>query len=92
MVKVELAKYPEYEKKIMGNIRPQFLLQFPKLKSNETITKSVEELVKLEDAVYKIRLELLAIQQEIFAREISPWVLYVPPYQKFFSEQNPIEK
>jgi hypothetical protein len=90
IVKVELAKYPEYEKKIVGNIQPQILLQFPNLKSNETIVKTVEEIIKLEDSVYKIRASMIETQKKMFYRELSPWVIYVTPYQKLFSQQNPL--
>lgn len=90
MVKTELTKYPEYEKTVLGKITPEILLSFPTLRSNETIVKTVEEIVKLEDAVYKIRAELIKTQTEMFFREISPWVLYVTPYQALVGEANPV--
>lgn len=90
IIRTELAKYPEYEKKIMGNITPQILLQFPTLKSNETIIKTVEEIVKIENDVYKLREELIRTQAQIYYREITPWKLYVTPYEKFFGEKNPV--
>lgn len=90
MVKTELAKYPEYEKAILGKITPEILLSFPTLRSNETIVKTVEEIVKLEDAVYKIRAELINTQTKMFYREISPWVLYVTPYKSLVGEANPV--
>lgn len=90
VIRGELGKYPEYEKKIMGNITPQILLQFPMLRSNETIIKTVEELVKIENDVYKLRAELIQTQTKIYYREITPWKLYVTPYEKFFGEKNPV--
>ena len=90
MVKAELAKYPEYEKAILGKITPEILLSFPTLRSNETIVKTVEEIVKLEDAVYKIRAELIQTQTKMFFREISPLVIYVTPYQTLTGETNPV--
>lgn len=90
VIKTELAKYPEYEKKIMGGITPQILLQFPQLKSNETIVKTVESIVNLENDVYKLRRELIEFQTNIYWREISPWILYATPYEKFFGEKNPV--
>ena len=90
MIRAELAKYPEYEKKIIGDIKPTILLQFPVLKSNETIVKTVEEIVKLEDQVYKTKAKLITTQQEMFYREISPWVIYVTPYKTLIGEANPL--
>lgn len=90
VVRAELSKYPEYEKKIFGDIKPEILLQFPVLKSNETIMKTVEQIVKLEDDVYKLRSRLIEIQSDIYWREIFPWVIYVTPYQRFFGEPNPV--
>ncbi len=90
VVRTELAKYPEHEKKIIGDIQPQIILSFPALKSNETIVKTVNDIVALEDAVYKLRSNLLKVQTDIFWMEISPWVLYVPSYQSFFGEKNPV--
>lgn len=90
VIRAELAKYPEYEKKIIGSIAPQILLQFPTLKSNETIIKTVEEIVKIENDVYKLRAVLIQIQTQIYYREITPWKLYVTPYEKFFGEKNPV--
>lgn len=90
VIKVELAKYPEYEKQIITDISPEILVNFPNLRSSETITKTVEEIVKLNDSVYKIRASIVEVQQRIYYREMSPWVIYVQPYEKFFSEQNPL--
>lgn len=90
IIKAELAKYPEYEKQIIAEISPEILVNFPNLRSSETITKTVEEIVKLNDSVYKIRASIVEVQQRIYYREISPWVIYVQPYEKFFSEQNPL--
>ena len=90
MVKTELSKYPEYEKKIIGDIKPAILLQFPALKSNETIVKTVEEIVKLEDQVYKTMAKLIETQQKMFYREISPWVICVTPYKTLIGEANPL--
>lgn len=92
IIRGELEKYPKYEKKIIGNITPQILLQFPVLKSNETIIKTVEEIVKIENDVYKFREELIQTQARIYYREISPWTLLVTPYEKFFGEKNPVAK
>lgn len=90
VVRAELSKYPEYEKKILGDIRTEILLQFPVLKSNETIMETAKQIVKLEDDVYKLRSDLIKIQGCIYWREISPWVIYVTPYQRFFGELNPV--
>ena len=92
MVRAELSQYPEYEKKILGNITPSILLNFPVLKSNETIVKTVEEIVKLEDQVYKTKARLINIQRKMFYREISPWVIYVTPYKTLVGEENPLAK
>ncbi len=92
IVKTELAKYPEYEQKIIGDIKPEFLLQFPDLKSNQTITTMVSGILKLEDSVYNLRNSLIGTQRKILYRETSPWVIYVTPYQKFFGEKNPLDE
>ena len=92
MVRTELSKYPEYEKKIIGDIKPSILLQFPVLKSNETIVKTVEEIVKLEDRVYQTRAKLIKTQTEMFLREISPWVIYATPYKTLMGAENPVAK
>lgn len=90
VVKVELSKYPEYEKAILGNINPQILVSFPTLKSNETIVKTMEQIVKLEDDVYKLRGGLIDQLRGMYEREISPWVIYTPSYEHFFKEKNPL--
>jgi len=90
IVRIELAKYPQLEKEIIKGIHPQILLQFPVLKSNETIMKTVSEILKLEDEVYKVRANMLVFQRAIYYREISPWTIYCTPYRKFFGEPNPV--
>ncbi len=90
IVRTELSKYPEYEKTIMGNINPQILLSFPQLKSNETMLATVKQILELQDKVYDLQKELIEIQQGIYYREISPWIIYVTPYEKFFGKSNPL--
>ncbi|MFA6407367.1 MAG: hypothetical protein WCV80_01525 [Candidatus Paceibacterota bacterium] len=88
IVKTELAKYPKLERKIMGNIKPEVLLEFPTLKSNETIAKTVEEIIELENSVYELQGSLIECQQPVYYREISPWVISIPSYEKILGEPN----
>lgn len=91
MVKTELDKYPEYEKGIIKGLGDaQILFRYPELRSNETISKTVDDIVKIQDAVYNSRIELIELQRIIYSREVSPWFVYVTPYTKFFGERNPI--
>lgn len=94
IIKTELEKYPEIEKNIINNLgpAPSFLLNYPNLKSNLTITKTVDDIVKIQDEVYEMRGLLIENLQEIYLREISPWTICVKSYEKFFGEENPILK
>ena len=90
VVRAELSKYPEYEKAIIGKINPAILLNFPKLKSNETMMETLKRLLELENKVYDLREKLIEVQREMYHREISPWVIYVKPYSSFLGKPNPI--
>ena len=90
IVRFELSKYPEFEKDVIENINPAILLKFPELKSNQTMVETLQQLLKLENEVYTLREDLIDIQRTIYAREISPWVIYVTPYEDFLSEKNPV--
>lgn len=90
IVRAELRKYPDLEKQVIGKINPSILLNFPKLQSNQTMTETLKQLLKLENEVYNFREKLIDVQQVIYAREISPWVVYVTPYQEFLGEENPV--
>lgn len=92
VIKNELQKYPEIEKEIISNLgpAPSFLFNYPQLKSNLTITKTVDDIVKIQDQVYEMRGRLIERLQKIYLREISPWTIHVKSYEKFFGEINPI--
>lgn len=91
IIRGELQKYPEFEKEVINNIgTPSFLFNYPQLQSNKTISKTVDDIVKIEDNVYEIRGLLIESLQKIYLREISPWTIYVKSYEEFFGEKNPI--
>lgn len=90
VIRSELDKYPALEKKILNKVNPQILLNYPTLKSNETIMMTCKEIIALEKDTYEIRAELIEQQQEIYERELSPWVVYVTPYEQFFGKKNPV--
>ncbi|MEK9182345.1 MAG: hypothetical protein AAB781_02005 [Patescibacteria group bacterium] len=94
IIRKEMQKYPEIEKEIISNLgpAPSFLFNYPQLKSNLTITKTVDDIVKIQDQVYEMRGRLIESLQCIYLREISPWTIYVKSYEKFFGERNPILK
>lgn len=95
ILKLELSKYPEIEKEIIMNIKPDMMLlsQFPKLKSNETIVEMVNSIMVLENSVYEKRFCLIDLQRESYYREISPWVIFpVVTYANFFKEENSFAK
>ena len=62
------------------------------MKSNLTITKTVDDIVKIQDHVYGMKGRLIESLQGIYLREISPWTIYVKSYERFFGEKNPILK
>ncbi len=90
IVRVELNKYPDYEKKIINNINPKFLLNYPRLRSNETIMETAKQILQLQDKVYSLQEEVINTQRSMYYREISPWLIYVTPYKKFFGRPNPL--
>lgn len=92
IVKNELMKYPQYEQRIMSEIKSDIFLQFPNLKSNETMLETVNKIFKLEVLVYDTRIKMLGILKDIRYREISPWVIWVKSYKNFFGESNPLVK
>lgn len=92
IIKNELQKYPEIEREIISKLgpAPSFLFNYPQLQSNKTITKTVDDVIKVQDEVYNKRGLLIESLQKIYLREISPWTIYVKSYEKFFGEKNPI--
>lgn len=92
IIKSELQKYPEIEKEIISNLgpAPSFLFNYPQLQSNQTIIKTVDDIVRIQDEVYYKRGLLIEGLQRIYLREISPWTIHVKSYDKFFGEINPI--
>lgn len=71
--------YPNLEKSIFEKISPQnvsiYLVKYPELRSSETIRKLVDEISKLQDAVYQQKLDAAAIQRDINFYNKNPWVL-----------------
>lgn len=90
VVRDELKKYPEFEKLIIGEIHPEFLLNFPQLQSNQTIIETVNRLVELRNQVYDVKSRRIDALTKVYMREISPWLMFVKTYQSFFNETNPI--
>ncbi len=50
-ITASLARYPEIEERIIGDIDPAILVNFPELKSNETITAQFEALKSIEESI-----------------------------------------
>jgi len=90
VVRAELEKYPKYEKTVLNGIKPEILLSFPELKASDTMIKMVEELVKLENDIYKLREGQLDIAQRMYYREISPWTVHCESYQELIGKPNPV--
>ena len=90
VVRDELKKYPEFEKLVIGEIHPEFLLNFPQLQSNQTIIETVNRLVELRNEVYTLKSQRIDALTAVYKREISPWLILVKKYQDFFEERNPI--
>lgn len=72
--------YPNLEKGIFDKISPQnisiYLVKYPELKSSETIRKLVDEISKLQDAVYEQKLKEAEIQRDINYYHKNPWILF----------------
>lgn len=94
IIKVEFAKYPEIEKDILKDVSEmaKILFNFPQLRSNETITDAIDDILFLENDVYNLRSQLIEKQASIYKREISPWTAYVTSYESFFGEKNPLSQ
>lgn len=94
IIRNELSKYPEIEKQIIGDIKPDLLLlNFPNLKSDGVIMKISADIVSLENAVYDLRERILQEQKEILFREHNPWIICSrPSYRDYFGCDNPIAR
>ena len=72
--------YPNLEKGIFDKISPQnisiYLVKYPELKSSETVRKLVDEISKLQDAVYEQKLKEAEIQRDIDYYHKNPWILF----------------
>lgn len=76
VIKTELGKYPEYEQKILSNLDPKFILSFPELKANETITETVKQIVNLNNDIYDRKDNLIQIKKSMYHYHISPWTMH----------------
>lgn len=87
VVKNELEKFPEYEKELINGVEAKILLNYPKIKANETMVEKLTQLLKLETKVYEERRYLNGDLRRILYRETSPWTIYVPSYENHFGEK-----
>jgi hypothetical protein len=67
--------YPELERTIFDKIGPKeldaYLVQYPQLRSSETITKLVNEIREAADSVYQLQYASAAVKKELRARARS---------------------
>lgn len=71
-IRESLSKYPGLEKEIIQDIDPIILVNYPELKSSETITKQFEALSKVEDRLYKNKSTELRLEKNMRVREQNP--------------------
>lgn len=69
--------YPNLEKNIFEKISSKdvdiYLVKYPNLRSSETITKLVEQILSLEDDYYNQKLKKAEILKDLRYRLRSPW-------------------
>jgi hypothetical protein len=81
-LKFEADKYLSHEKGVFANLTPEnvkiLLVQYPQLKGNETIQKLMEEISRLNDDAYKLRLDKLDIKASLIWHKNNPLSVYNP--------------
>lgn len=75
ILRTELEKYPEIERELIGNLDPAIILNFPVLKSNETITTLAMSLAEIEDREYSLATERVNTLERMMHRNVNPWVV-----------------
>lgn len=65
VVRLELSRYPEYEREILRGIDPLIVVSYPNLRVADTTMALVQQVVKLRDATYENRQQINALQQDI---------------------------
>lgn len=92
-IKSQLDKYPDIEKQIFGSINPTILVQFPQLKSNETITAAFTALNDINNEVAALHIEINEQETAIRYRERSPSSIKIPglflTYRDYFNRDLP---
>ncbi len=91
--KVYLAEtYPKYEKKLFKIIKPEnvtaFMIKYPEIKANETITKLVKMISRLKDSYYECDVEANKLNKEIRLRKRTMF-LFCLPILPAYTEQVP---
>ena len=79
-IRESLAKYPGIEKNQLKDINPTILLNYPKLRSSETLTAEFNALTRLDDKLLANRKEVIGTKNDIQNRKDSPYnigLLYV---------------
>ncbi len=71
-IRESLSKYPGLEKEIIEDIDPIILVNYPELKSSETITQQFEALSEVEDRLYKNKSAELQREKDMRVREQNP--------------------
>ncbi len=79
LIKPELDKYPEIEKSVLKNLDPKFILSFPQLKSNETITKLAQEMEDLNKEIYDEKGWLLHDCRVFRTNKSNPFYMTIIP-------------
>lgn len=90
-IRSQLDKYPEIEKSIIQDIKPEILLTFPQLKSNETVVAAFTKLNDLDAEIANNQREINNAKAQIMIRERSAVVPRFTPifitYEDFFGEK-----
>ena len=72
-------KYPDFEKELFKNLIPQnvavFAVQFPEIKSSETITKLVSKINSLQSDIYNERLSIERYRRHIRIIKRNPFII-----------------
>lgn len=71
-ITASLAKYPEIEERIVGDIDPAILVNYPQLKSNETITAQFEALKTIEEEILWVHQDIVASEKKMADRSDNP--------------------
>lgn len=94
--KVYLAEtYPKYEKELFKVIKPEnvtaFMIKYPDIKANETITKLVKMISRLKDSYYECDVAVNKLNKKIRLRKRT-MLLFCLPILPAYTEQVPDDR